>query len=213
MSLIHIINPNSSVSVTDTMQAAARAHFPQSGDRMHFAILQDGPAGIASQADADRAATLVFDYIDRNRDQASAFVIGCFSDPGLFAARDRQLPVVGIGVTGIAWAAALSSRVGVVAMSQGAIPRHMRHYAALGLSGLIVGERGIDLPAAETGGELALARIIEAATALRDRDGAEVIVMGCAGMSRLRADVEQAIGLPVVDPVVAGITLALDRAG
>ncbi|NML11727.1 Asp/Glu racemase [Sphingobium sp. AR-3-1] len=212
MKKLHIINPNSSQPVTDTIRATAVGLLPDLADRMVFATLADAPAGIVNQGHSDRAAVLLADHVRHADAYAGAFLIACFSDPGLYAAREiTSSPVIGIGQASLAAAAAFGSRVGVVAISRHAIARHFRHYAAVGLRSLVVGERAIDLAVDQSGNDVARARVIEVATALRDRDGAEVIILGCAGMSALRAEIESSVGLPVVDPVAAGLAVAAER--
>jgi Asp/Glu/hydantoin racemase len=51
--------------------------------------------------------------------------------------------------------------------------------------------------------------MIEIGRALKDEDGAGAIVMGCAGMARLRNPLEDALGIPVIDPTQAATTMAL----
>ena len=58
-------------------------------------------------------------------------------------------------------------------------------------------------------GEAALARMIEVGHMLKNEDGAQAVVMGCAGMARHRAALEQALGIPVIDPTQAAVTMAL----
>ena len=58
-------------------------------------------------------------------------------------------------------------------------------------------------------GDGTLARMIEVGRELRDQDGADVVVMGCAGMARHRAALEDALGVPVIDPTQAAVTMAL----
>ena len=54
-----------------------------------------------------------------------------------------------------------------------------------------------------------LERMIKVGRELKDIDGANSIVMGCAGMARHRAALEDAIGIPVIDPTQAAVTMAL----
>jgi Asp/Glu/hydantoin racemase len=58
-------------------------------------------------------------------------------------------------------------------------------------------------------GEGTLQRMIAVGTELRDRDGARAIVMGCAGMARHRRPLEDALGVPVIDPTQAAVAMAL----
>ena len=72
------------------------------------------------------------------------------------------------------------------------------------------GERPLNMSVAETAsGEGTLDRMIEIGKELRDSDGSDVIVMGCAGMARHRAPLEAALGIPVIDPTQAAVAMAL----
>jgi Asp/Glu/hydantoin racemase len=74
----------------------------------------------------------------------------------------------------------------------------------------MVGERPINMSVADTAsGDAALARMIEVGRTLKNEDGAQAVVMGCAGMARHRAALEQALGIPVIDPTQAAVTMAL----
>jgi allantoin racemase len=51
--------------------------------------------------------------------------------------------------------------------------------------------------------------MIEVGSRLRDEDGADVIVLGCAGMARHRAPLEAALGVAVIDPTLAAVAMAI----
>ncbi|MDN7180630.1 aspartate/glutamate racemase family protein [Caballeronia sp. SEWSISQ10-4 2] len=210
---IHVINPNSLADVTGRIDRAVQPGASTGGPALRCITLETAPPGIVSQRDADSAATLVADYVERNDAVASAFVIACYSDPGLFAAREiTKKPVIGIGQAGLSAALQLGERVGVIAVSSRGIPRHLRYYRTLGVDRRIAGELAIDLPVADSGDEnLALQRLIETAKTLRDDAGADVIVLGCAGMAELRSRVEAAVGVAVVDPCTAAVAFAIAR--
>lgn len=210
---IHIINPNSLEDVTGRIARAVRTDAPAGGPGLHCVTLETAPPGIVSQRDADAAAPLVAGYVERNDACASAFVIACYSDPGLFAAREvTKKPVIGIGQAGLSAALQLGERIGVIAVRSRGIPRHLRYYRTLALDRRIVSELAIDLPVADSGDEnLALQRLIETARTLRDDANADVIVLGCAGMAELRSRVEAAVGVPVVDPCTAAVAFAIAR--
>ncbi|MGI4857799.1 MAG: aspartate/glutamate racemase family protein [Janthinobacterium lividum] len=210
---LYIINPNSLREVTARIERASQAHAGANDPPLRCVTLDAAPPGIVTQRDADLAATLVGDFVERHHAQASGFVIACYSDPGLSAAREiTRKPVIGIGQASLATALSLGERIGVIAVSSRGIARHWRAYRAFGCDGLIAGERAIDLSVADSGDEtLALRRLIDTARRLRDDDGAGVIVLGCAGMAELRARIEDAVGIPVVDPCGAAAALALAR--
>ena len=79
----------------------------------------------------------------------------------------------------------------------------------MGLMDRMANERAIGMSVAEASGEAALPRMIEIGRALQQEDGAGAIVMGCAGMARHRQPLEQALGIPVIDPTQAAVTMAL----
>jgi allantoin racemase len=86
----------------------------------------------------------------------------------------------------------------------------MRYLRQMALTDRLAGERPLNMSVAETAsGEGTLARMIEVGHELRDEDGANAIVMGCAGMARHRAALEDALGIPVIDPTQAAVAMAL----
>jgi len=144
-------------------------------------------------------------------DNASdAFVIACYSDPGLHVCREGTArPVFGIAECGVLTALARAERFGVIAILQRSIARHMRYLRQMGLTDRLAGERPLELSVAESASEKTLPRMIEVGRALKDQDGADAIVMGCAGMARHRARLEAALGIPVIDPTQAAVTMAI----
>ena len=119
-------------------------------------------------------------------------------------------PVFGINECGVLTALARAERFGVIAIGQRSIRRHVRYMRQMGLIERFAGERPLDMSVAETAaGEKTLDRMIEVGKELRDEDGADVIVMGCAGMARHRQPLEAALGIPVIDPTQAAVTMAI----
>lgn len=211
---VHIINPNSLVAVTASIEAAVTG--TGAVDReCRFATLHAGPPGITTQAHADLAATLVAQYVTEHATQAAAFVIACFSDPGVFAAREiTRVPVIGIGHAGLVHALSLGRRVGVIAITSSSVSRHWRYWRALQLDAHVVQERALDLPVAQSGDPaIALEKMIQIGRQLVAEDGADVLVLGCAGMAALRQPLQDAVGVPVVDPCqAAAFTVAAQLA-
>src|SRR6185437_3241306 len=106
----------------------------------------------------------------------------------------------------------LGQRFGVISILAKSIPRHLRYYGAMGVEKRLAGDLPIGLGVAELADEAAaLGRMIAVGGTLRDRHGADVVVMGCAGMARYRDRLQDALGLPVVEPTQAAVTMALGR--
>jgi Asp/Glu/hydantoin racemase len=175
--------------------------------------LAEGPPGIESQAPADLTIPPMLALADRLRDQAAAYVIACFGDPGLHALRDRtDRPVFGIQESAVLTALSMGQRFGVIAILRNSIPRHMRAFGAMGVLVRCAGDRALDLGVAELAKEdQTLSRMVEIGRRLRDADGADVLILGCAGMAEYRARVEAAVGLPVIDPCQAAAAMAVGR--
>jgi allantoin racemase len=146
------------------------------------------------------------------RDTSSAaFVIACYSDPGLHVCREATTrPVFGIAECGVLTALTRADKFGVIAVAQRSIPRHMRYLRQMGLMDRLAAERPLNMTVAETAsGEGTLLKMITVGRMLKEEDGAGAIVMGCAGMARHRKPVEEALGIPVIDPTQAAVTMAL----
>ena len=111
---------------------------------------------------------------------------------------------------GVLTALARAARVGVVALKAASIRRHLRYLRQMGLMDRLAGERPLEMSVAETAsGEGTFDRLLAVGRALRDQAGAEAIGMGCAGMARHRRPLEEALGVPVIDPTQAAVTMAL----
>jgi allantoin racemase len=209
---LFVINPNSSATVTAGIDAAI-APLRGMGSPIECLTLAEGPPGIESQAQADEVVPHLLALAARLENEASGFVIACFGDPGLHALRDRTAkPVLGIQECAVATALTLGQRFGVISILPASIPRHMRAFGAMGVMDRLAGDRALGLGVADLADEATTqARMVEIGTALRDMDGADVLILGCAGMARQRAPLEAALGLPVVEPSQAATATALGR--
>jgi hypothetical protein len=139
------------------------------------------------------------------RGDCSAFVIACYSDPGLHSAREvTAKPVLGISECGVLAALTLGHRFGVIAILATSIPRHLRYLGAMGVSSRLANERAVGLQVTELADPARTRqKMIDTGRRLVEEDGAHVIVMGCAGMAQYRAPLEDALGVPVVEPTQA----------
>lgn len=206
---IIVVNPNSNQAVTDGLDRMLAAFRLPGGPAIECVTLADGPFGIESQRNGDAVIGPLVRLVEGRAD-ALAFVIACYSDPGLDACREvAAAPVFGIQESGVLTALARADRIGIVGLSAGSELRHRRYMRRMGVSARVVGERAADLSVDESArGEGTLARLTEVGRALVG-DGAEALVLGCADMAAHRAPLEERLGLPVIDPVQAAVAMAL----
>ncbi len=214
---IIVINPNSTAAVTDDIDTALDDLRADTNAEFECLTLSDGPPGIETQRHVDSVVMPLCRLIESCDNRASAFVVACFSDPGLHAARETtRKPVLGIAESGLLTALTLGDRVGVIAILAGSIPRHSRFIRAMGIEGRIAGELPVGLGVTELADDnVTFGRLTDVGRRLAEEKGADVLVMGCAGMARYRTRLEDALALPVIDPTqaAAGMAITASRLG
>ena len=210
---ILIINPNSTEAVTENISRALDCLRFAGGPALDCMTLAEGPPGVESQRDADGVIAPLCRVVERERDRTAAFVIACFSDPGLYSAREiSPVPVFGIAQCGIATALTIGERFGIISILERSIPRHLRYIGALGLTERLGGDMAIGLSVTELAqGELVVQRMAEVGARLKSERGVDVIVLGCAGMARYRGELEDRLGIAVIDPTQAAAATAIAR--
>jgi Asp/Glu/hydantoin racemase len=209
---IVVVNPNSTATVTAAIDRALEPLRMTGGPAIACLTLPEGPPGIETQADVEQVVQPLCRLV-RARTDADAFVIACFSDPGLHAAREATAkPVFGIAECGLLTALTRGERFGILAILRTSLPRHFRYVRQLGLAARFAGDLPLGLGVLElSDADRTLARMVEVGARLRDQHGADVLVLGCAGMARYRGPLEQELQLPVVDPTQAAVTMAIGR--
>lgn len=209
---ILLINPNTSWAMTEKIAEAAR-EVAGPDVLIEAACPVDGAAAIESHTDEIAAAAAVVELITADRagsDPADAYVIACFGDPGLDAARELvEVPVLGIAEAAMHMASVSGRHFGVVTtlsrtlgrahdlVSRYGMERACVSLAATGIPVLDLEDTGS--PAVET-----IARFSAEAAAA----GADVVVLGCAGMADLCTELTARVGVPVVDGVAAAVGMA-----
>ena len=210
---ILVINPNSTEAVTRGIDEACAPLRMPGGPAIECVTLKEGPPGIETQQHVDGVIPHLLSLVSQKEQQYSAFVIACYSDPGLHSLREAtKKPVLGISECGILTALTLGQKFGVIAILQQSIPRHLRYVGAMGVAERLAGELPVGLPVVELSDEKkTFGRMVEAGKALRDTHGANVVIMGCAGMARYRKPLQDELGIPVVEPTQAAVTMAIGR--
>jgi len=213
MSTIYVINPNSTEAVTAAIDDALEPLRSNDGPDFECVTIAEGPPGIESQRDVDGVIAPLLKRAAALENRAAAFVVACFSDPGLHSLREQSArPIFGIAECGVLTALSIAQRFGVIAILPKSIPRHLRYYAAMGVTDRLAAELAINVGMVDLANEeLTRSRMTECGRTLRDVHGADAVVMGCAGMTRYRPGLEDALGIPVVEPTQAAVAMAVGR--
>ena len=207
-----LINPNTTASMTAKAGAAARA-VASAGTEIIAINPADGPVSIEGYLDEAYAVPGLLDEIARCERAAPAdgYIIACFDDTGLDAARSlARAPVIGIGEAAFHLAALVAGKFSVITTLSRSVPAIEHNLVKYGLATRCARVRAAEVPvlSLEEPGSPARARIgAEIVAALRD-DQAEAIVLGCAGMADLAASLAAEYGVPVIDGVAAAVKLA-----
>ncbi|MGI9953080.1 aspartate/glutamate racemase family protein [Moorellaceae bacterium AZ2] len=207
---IKVIIPNSSVEFRDS-QVGERKKATASGTEIDVVCLKHGPVSIEASYDEALAAPYVMEEVRKAEQEGyDAISIDCAMDPCLRAAREAvSIPVTSGGESSYLLAMALGCKFSVITVLKStalAIKENLRKY---GWETRVASVRYANIPVLELEDEEKAFRAIvsEARTAI-EKDGAEVIVLGCTGMSSLAQKVQQELGVPVIDPAVASLKLA-----
>jgi allantoin racemase len=206
---ICVVNPNTTASMTAKIGAAARAAASPGVEVL--AVNPDfGPPSIEGYYDEAFAVPGLLAEIAR-ADGADAYVVACFDDTGLEAARSAtKAPVVGIGEAAFHMASLVADRFSVVTTLPRSIAPIEKNLVKYGLAARCAKVRAADvavLALEEPGSDACRAIEAEIGRAIAE-DGAEAIVLGCAGMTDLARDLSLKAGAPVLDGVACAVCLA-----
>ena len=205
-----VINPNASVEMSDVIREQLHA-VARPDVQVDVVNPQGAPPAIESALDEAACVppmlALVREANDRGYD---AVVIACFSDPGLDAAREAtDLPVVGIQDAAMHLAAQIGYRFSVLTTLKHRAPLRERAALLAGLDRRLASCRPLNLPVLETvvNREAVVRKIVTVGRQAIEEDGAEVLVLGCAGLGDLAIRASRELGVPVIDPNAAALKL------
>ena len=171
---------------------------------------QDGPASIQGYLDVALCQPGLLAEVQRHT-EIDAIVVACFDDTGVDAVRCLvDVPVIGIGEAAFHAASMIATKFSVVttlARSVAGIEANLIRY---GLNARCVKVRATDIPVLklEEGDVATTEKIRKEIQLAITEDKAEAIVLGCAGMADLMAQLTKEFGLPVIDGVACAITMA-----
>jgi len=202
---ILIINPNSDPDMTRTIEAAGRA-FAAGRFEVDCRATPGAPRFIETYEDQALAAPGMSRLIRENEEDFDAFVVACHCDPNLDLMKEiSRKPVVGIGEASMKTATMLGHRFSVISTAAHSVPNKEALIEKYHLQDDLASVRSPGEADADAELEDKFYRTAKAAV---DEDGAEVIVLGCAGLAGLDKRLQERLGVPVLDGVVCALIIA-----
>lgn len=206
---IRVINPNTTEAMTKSIAAAAQsAAWAQTSVTAVNPSM--GPASIGNHYDEALSVPGILAEIRRAESEGTdGYVLACFGDPGLDAARELATgPVLGIAEAAMHTASHLGRGFSVVTTLERTAGRAWDLAERYGMSRFCRGVHGCDIAVLDLEQNPRTRDIlVEHCRRAAHDDGSDVIVLGCAGMARLCRDISGEIGLPVIDGVTAAVNL------
>ena len=207
---ILVLNPNTSVGITERLMGAARDAAAQ-GTELVALTAQRGFPYIATRAEAQIGGAVALEMLAEHHAGFDAAIIAAFGDPGLLGARELfDLPVVGLAEAAMLTACMLGKRFAIVTFAQALGPWYRECVEMHGLTGRLAGIRML-------GGEFASVSdvqdekeelLVQLANAAVTQDEADVVILAGAPLAGLADRVKQRIPVPVVDQMAAAVKQA-----
>ncbi|MEV4802027.1 aspartate/glutamate racemase family protein [Nonomuraea sp. NPDC049421] len=209
MTHIRVINPNTALAMTESIGRCARA-VASSSTEVTAVSPAMGPESIESHYDEALAVPgLLAEIAAGERAGVDAYVIACFGDPGLDAARELAAgPVLGIAEAAMHAATMVGRTFSVVTTLARTTGRAWELAHRYGFAAACRGVHACEIPVLDLEQPPARAAVTELCASVAERDGSDVIVLGCAGMADFCAEVTRATGVPVIDGVAAATRFA-----
>ena len=199
-----VINPNTSESMTTEIEATAN-HVFQPPWRCIVSSAAAGPESLESWSDYHLASVAVLPLLEKYR-EADGIVLACFGDPGLYLLKEScSVPVVGIAESSISIAVLLGARFGILAGMRRAVELMDSMVRTYGFESRYAGTVSLEMRVLDFDKDrIETLNVLERAShQLRDR-GAEVLLLGCAGLTAFVEELQAKVEMPVIDPVEAG---------
>ncbi len=201
---ILIINPNSDQEMTKAIQETAEDY---AGENFEVVCLPTpgAPKFIETREDEVLAAPGMIDLVKENNDKCNGFIIACHCDPNMDVIKEiTDKPVVGIGEASMRIACILGHRFSIIQTTRESVPLKKALVRKYRLQDSLASVRAPQDISSESSDEK---KYIEAARAAMAEDRADVIVLGCAGLTGLDKRMQKELGIPVLDGVLCALIL------
>ncbi|GAB4113361.1 MAG: aspartate/glutamate racemase family protein [Candidatus Caldatribacteriota bacterium] len=200
------INPNSSKEVTTGIKETCN-NYLLTDISLEVIDIPESPSGIETYQDAALAEKYLLEKFSNLEKSYDGFIIACHSDIGVDVLRELTVkPVIGIGEASMLFALPLGHKFSILSLKEKKIPQKEDQVKRYGLEDRCASIRATGLGVVATYQDKK-EKLLEAGFKAVKEDGAEVLILGCAGMAGLDKEIEKMIGVPVIDGVVSALLL------
>ncbi len=200
------INPNSSKEVTEGIKETCKSYaLPDTEVEVKY--IKEAPPGIESYQDAAIAEKYLFERFQSWEKEYDGFIMACHSDIGIDLLRELTAkPVIGIGEASMLFALPLGHKFSILSLKRKKIPQKEDLVRKYGLENRCASIRATGLSVVATDEDKRERLIKEGLNAVRE-DGAEVLILGCAGMAGLDKFIEKTVKVPVIDGLICALMM------
>jgi len=190
----------------------AKLYHVCAGTEVDTVGIEKGSATIESRYDEIFAVPEIVRRVQKaEKEGVDACIINCFADPGVRASREVvKMLVLGPCESSLMAASALCNKFSVITVLDSVANIIMENARIYGIADKIASVRAVEIPVHELHADnerTAKALFEEGKKALRD-DGAEVLVLGCTGMTGMAERLSKELNVPVLDPIPTAVKLA-----
>ncbi|MEO1314635.1 MAG: aspartate/glutamate racemase family protein [Pseudomonadota bacterium] len=206
--MIVLINPNSTVAMTEAMLRTARETAP--GAVFEGWTSHDGPPSIQGREDGDAATPPLLDLVAKASDlDATAIVVACFDDTALAQARSlAACPVIGIGQAAYTMAALAGDRFSVVTTMAASVPVLEENIETYGLSRSLARVHASAVPVLALEDPASTRKVVDTILIAEREDDVQSIVLGCGGMVDIEVSARASTQIRLIDGVRAAAHFA-----
>jgi allantoin racemase len=207
---IKVINPNTTASMTQKMGEVARS-IALPTTEIIACNPEHGVVSIEGHYDEAISVPGILEEIRKGEAEGvDGYVIACFGDPGLLAARElARGPVIGIAEAAMHAASFIATGFSVVTTLRRTCVIAQQLVENYGMNRFCRRIRAIDLPVLnleEDAIKTQEALLAECQRAMAE-DGCGAIVLGCGGMADLAERLSEELGIPVIEGVSVAVKL------
>ena len=182
------------------------------GTELDSVSIEKGPSTIECRYDEVIAIPEVVKKVkEAEEDGVDACVINCFGDPGVRASREVvDALVVGPCESSMFVAASLCNKFSIITVLKSVVNLIEENAKIYGILDKITSVRVVDMPVHELHRdyEKTVKALVEEGKKALKEDGAEILVLGCTGMTGMAEMISKELMVQVIDPLPTALKFA-----